>query len=283
MKLIANNYGKGRVRVSKVIRDGDWHLFKNYTVQITLEGDVAAAYTEGINTLVLPTDTMKNSVYAVAATHDFSSPEQFGLDLSARYLHTAPHLTRAEVQVEEQIWKRMMFDGQAHNHAFIGNSSERRTAVVSRNHQGTEIESGLKEMYILKTTGSAFEGFFRDQYTILPDAADRIMATNLTAAWTLKGAGDSDVYNARWEQIRTVLLRTFADHDESKSVQHTLNEMGQAVFTAVPDVAEISMSMPNVHNIPYDFSLIGIESKNEVFIPIDEPHGMIYGRLVNEA
>ena len=140
MKLVANNYGKGRVRVAKVIRDGDWHVYKNYQVQITLEGDVAAAYTEGENALVLPTDTMKNSTYAIAATHDFSSPEQFGLDLSARFLQTAPHLTSAEIEIEEQMWKRMVFDGAAHHHAFMGNSSERRTAVVKRTHEGTTIE-----------------------------------------------------------------------------------------------------------------------------------------------
>jgi len=282
MNLVANNYGKGRVRVAKVIRDGDWHVYKSYTVQITLEGDVAAAYTAGDNSLVLPTDTMKNSTYAIAATHDFSSPEQFGLDLSARFLQTAPHLTGAEIQIEEQIWKRMVFAGVEHNHAFMGNSSERRTAVVKRTHDGVTIESGLKDMVILKTTGSAFVGFFRDEYTISPEETDRIMATNLTASWVCKMAGESAVWNSQWEVVRKTLLETFANHD-SESVQHTLNAMGQAVFTAVPDVAEISLSMPNVHNIPYNFALIGIESKNEVFIPIDEPHGMIYGRLRNDG
>ncbi len=278
MKLVANNYGKGRVRVAKVIRDGEWHVYKNYTVQITLEGDVSAAYVAGDNALVLPTDTMKNSTYAIAATHDFSSPEQFGLDLSARFLATAPHLTSAQIEIEEQMWKRMVFDGEVHNHAFMGNSSERRTASIKRTHEGVSIESGIKEMYILKTTGSAFVGFFRDEYTILPEETDRIMATNLTATWCLKDAGDSAVYNQVWEQVRSVLLETFANHD-SESVQHTLYEMGQAVFTAVPQVAEIGMEMPNVHNIPYNFSLIGIDSKNEVFVPIDEPYGMISGRL----
>ncbi|MCG8477801.1 MAG: hypothetical protein MI724_01810, partial [Spirochaetales bacterium] len=64
--LTDNSYGKQRVRLTKVVRTGATHHLHEYTVEITLRGDFAAIYTAGDNGACVPTDTMKNTVYAVA-------------------------------------------------------------------------------------------------------------------------------------------------------------------------------------------------------------------------
>lgn len=278
-KLKHNNYGKGRVRLAKVIRDGAWHTYKQYTVQVNLEGGQNIAFTDGDNSPVLPTDTMKNSVYAIASQHDMNSPEAFAFDLTAHFLATAPHLTQATVSVAEHAWRRMVFGEEEHTHAFIGGHSEKRTAVVGRAHDGATLESGLTDLIVLKTTESAFVGFFKDQYTTLPEERDRLMGTNITAKWTYNTA-EAD-YNAIWEIVRTNLLDVFAHHD-SESVQHTLFAMGTAVLDAAPEIEAISLSMPNIHNVPFDLSRLGLENKNEIFVPIDEPHGLIEATVARD-
>jgi urate oxidase len=278
MKLIHNSYGKGRVRVGKVVREGDWHTFIEYTVHIHLEGDLETAYTEADNSLVYPTDTMKNSVYAVASQHDLASPETFALALSQHFLDSAAQMTQAKVLVDARPWKRMAFGEQPHPHSFIGASGERRTAEATRTRTAVQLVAGLKDLPILKTTQSAFTGFWRDQYTTLPEESDRLLGTNLSATWEY-GAAEPVAYNEAWTAVRQTLLHTFAHH-QSESVQHTLYDMGKAVLEGHSAVAEIYLAMPNVHNIPFDLSRLGLANNSEIFVPIDEPHGLIEGRMV---
>jgi urate oxidase len=65
--LADNNYGKQAVRLVTVRRRADRHELQDVTVGIRFEGDFTAAYADGDNSGVLPTDTMKNTVYALAA------------------------------------------------------------------------------------------------------------------------------------------------------------------------------------------------------------------------
>lgn len=275
-KLTHNSYGKGRVRLAKVTRTADKQTYKQYTVHISLEGGQEIAFTEADNSPVLPTDTMKNTVYALASQHDIASIEAFAADLTAHFLHTAAHLTQAQVRIEEHSWRRMTFEESDHPHAFIGGHSEKRTAEITRTRAEVAVLSGLTDLIVLKTADSAFVGFFKDQYTTLPEERDRLMGTNITATWHYNTAAAD--YNAVWETVRATLLAVFAHH-HSESVQHTLYEMGTAVLEKVPEMAEIYLSMPNIHNIPFDLARLGLENKNEIFVPIDEPHGLIEGRL----
>ena len=276
MILKENNYGKARVRLAKIIRNVDYHEYKNYTIETKLWGDLERAYTAGDNSGVLPTDTQKNTVYALAADHSLATPESFGLHLSAHFLETAPHLTRADVTIEEELFQRIELDGKPHNHAFTGGNAERQTVYISRTRDRVELMPGIKNLILLKTTNSAFVGFFKDKYTVLPEERDRIMGTSVTASWRLS-SNERD-FSADREVVRDNILKIFATHD-SESVQHTLFEMGKAVLAAVAAIEEITFSMPNIHNIPFDLTRIGLENKNEIFVPIDEPHGTIEGTV----
>jgi urate oxidase len=274
-QFIHNSYGKGRVRLTKIIREADQQIFKDYNVEIKLEGAFETAYTQADNSVVYPTDSMKNSVYALASQHNLASPEEFAHSLAGHFLQQIPHLHQATIKIAEKQWQRIFFDGQPHPHTFTGESSEQRTVKLCRSREHVTVEVGLANLPILKTTNSGFVGFMKDQFTTLPAETDRILGTNLTASWQYSG---EVAYNDLWQGVRQTLLNVFAEH-HSLSVQHTLYDMGEAVLKQHPAVVEIYLAMPNLHNIPFDLSKLGLENKKEIFVPIDEPHGMIEGRL----
>ncbi|MEM9773304.1 MAG: factor-independent urate hydroxylase [Chloroflexota bacterium] len=274
--LSSNGYGKHKVRLSKITRHADRHDFTEMSVNVVLKGDFDVAYTEGDNAPVLPTDTIKNTVYALAKNHPLESIEQFALDLAAHYMERVPHASSADIEIEQKIWSRMVFEDGPHQHAFTGGASERRTAHVVQTRDGISLSGGLKDLPILKTTGSAFVGFMKDEYTVLPEERDRIMATNLAATWTYNGTSGN--FNENAAAIRKLLLEVFANH-ESESVQHTMWEMGNAALAACSEIREISMTMPNVHHFMFNLERFGLENNNDIFAPADEPHGYIEGTV----
>lgn len=268
--LAGNGYGKSAVRLVTVRRGAEVHELKDVTVSILLEGDFETAYTEGDNSRVLPTDTMKNTVYALAAEHPLQDVESFGLLLADHFVQGPPANTAsARVELTEHLWERL------HPHAFRRAGSERRTAVVTRTREGAKVVAGIEDLVVMKTAKSAFQGFPRDRYTTLAETADRLLATSVRAAWTY---GRPDVpFDERWNEVRRRLLEVFVDHD-SRSVQHTLYAMGAAALE-IADVEEIHLAMPNIHHIPVDLTRFGLENRNEVFVAALEPYGLIEATL----
>ena len=266
-----NSYGKARVRVAKVTRDGDRHTFREFSVDVVLRGDFFAAHADGDNAHVLPTDTMKNTVHAFAREATISSIEDFAALLAQHFVTTHEPTTGATVTVSERLWTRMVVHGKPHDHAFDGPGEERPMCEVDYDGAATRITSGIDGMVVLKTTHSGFEHFTRDKYTSLKDAADRIFATSVTARWTYTRT--TDFADAR-SAIRTALATSFAEHD-SKSVQHTLYAMGKAAIESCDAIDAIHLEMPNLHYLLIDLVSFGLENENEVFLPIDEPHGLI--------
>jgi urate oxidase len=275
--LVETAYGKSSVRLVKVSRRGDRHDLRDMTIAIRFQGDYDSSYTEGDNSGVLPTDTMKNTVYAVAATQTVDEPEAFGLSLSRHFLDRNPRLAKVRIDVSEHPWGRISIGSREHGQAFVRQGAETRTATVQAERQRATVGAGVSDLVILKSSHSAFAGFLRDEYTTLPDTEDRLLATSLTASWRYR---DTDVdFAASWKAVRRILLETFAEHD-SKSVQHTLHEMGQAVLESVDNVSAIRLVMPNKHHLPVDLTRLGLENRNEIFVPTDEPYGLIEATLV---
>ena len=280
VRLTSNSYGKSSVRLLKVVRDGARHEIRDLTVDIALEGDFELAHTVGDNSDVLPTDTMKNTVYAKAAASELGEPEEFAGALATHFLSACKAAKRATVSIAEHGWLRLESDKGAHDHAFERGSGEMRTAVVSQQRDGArDVTTGIRDLVILKSARSAFTGYPRDRYTTLPETEDRILATSMTARWRFAD-GDAVMsrYGALFSAVRQTLLASFAGHD-SKSVQHTLYAMGQAVLDENKEVAEITITMPNKHHLPVDVERFGIASKNEIFLPTPEPYGLIEATL----
>lgn len=275
--LAQSAYGKSRVRLVQVCRRGDRHDLRDLTVAIQFKGHYDEAYTDGDNSGVLPTDTMKNTVYALAAQHPIADPEHLGLELAERFLGRNPRLMRARIDLTEHLWKRLSANGHGDGHAFMRRGPESRTAAVAVSRRKRLVGAGISDLLILKSADSAFDNFLEDEYTTLPETRDRILATSLTATWQYSEL-ELD-FNAVWHAIRRTLLEVFAGH-RSESVQHTLYAMGQAVLDSVADVRAIRLVMPNKHHLPFDLSRLGLENTNEIFVPTEEPHGLIEATIV---
>jgi urate oxidase len=269
-------YGKSQVRLVQVLRRGDRHDLRDLAVAIRFEGDYDTSYTEGDNRDVLPTDTMKNTVYALAAEEAVREPESFGLRLGRHFLDGNARLQRVTIDLVEHQWRRIEIGEREHGHAFMRRGPDTRTAKVVTDRNGVIVEAGIDDLVIMKTAQSAFSDFMHDRFTTLSDTRDRLFATALTARWRYN---DADVpFGPTWRVMRDGLLRSFADHP-SESVQHTLHAMAQQVLDAIDDVASITLVMPNKHHLPIDLSPFGLQNKNEVFVATEEPYGLIEATL----
>ena len=268
--LTWNRYGKSRVRLVKLRRARDLHDVVDLTIDIQLEGAFEGVYLDGDNSACLPTDTMKNTVYALARRDPIDHVETFATRL-ADHFAAAPGVSMARISAAESRWDRLSAGGRPHPHAFVQGGSEQWTAVVTRSADGVSVASGVTNLVALKTTDSAFSGFPRDEYTTLPETRDRILATSMTAVWTYR-RGVCD-FGAR-ERIRSAMLEVFAGHD-SESVQHTLYAMAEAALAACADIAEITITMPNRHHLLVDLEPFGLDNPNEIFVATDQPFGVI--------
>jgi urate oxidase len=272
-----NRYGKSSIRLVKLRRpparaghSDAPHEVVDLTIDVQLEGAFEAVYVAGDNAPCLATDTMKNTVYALARLNPIDHVETFALKLADHFL-AKPAVSGVRISACEHRWDRLPVNGQPHPHAFAQPGGERWTTVVTRDGQGARIVSGLTNLVLMKTADSAFAGFPRDEYTTLPETEDRILATSVTAVWNYR-TGMSE-FAAR-DRIRRALVETFAAH-VSRSVQATLYAMADAALTACADVTEITLTLPNRHHLLVDLTPFGLDNPNEIFVPTDQPFGLI--------
>ncbi len=281
MELVDNRYGKHRVRLMKVTRHAHGNEVHEWTVAILLRGDFASTHTEGDNSKLLATDTMKNTVYWVARQSSATTPEVYACELIDYILSRNPQVASAHVSIEAHLWKRLTVDGAPHPDTFMRGSNEVQTVTIERaRDQPFAVHAGLSGLYLLKTANSAFSGFIRDSLTSLPETEDRVFGTVVEAEWHYT---DPPVeYASLRKETREILLRTFANH-HSKSVQQTLYAMAEEVFTAIAPINEIHITMPNKHCLLIDLARFGGDNPNEIFVPTDEPHGYIDAHLRRKA
>jgi urate oxidase len=278
-RLGDNSYGKSQVRLVRVTRDGERHDLSDLTVDVAFDGRFQAVHLEGDNAAVLPTDTMRNTVYAMAKQHPVAPIEAFGRTLVEHFLGASTEAEQVRIRIAKHGWARIGVNGGPHPHSFVRASGERRMAWVSGDREAVRYEAGVEEVEVLKTTRSSFEGYIKDEYTTLPETKDRIFATVVSARWGYER--EPADFDAAFEAVRTALLATFATHD-SKSVQQTLFAMGAAALDAAPEASEIRLSLPNRHHLLFDLARFGLENRNEVFVPTTEPYGLIEATVVRE-
>ncbi|HEY1580881.1 MAG TPA: urate oxidase [Terracidiphilus sp.] len=272
-RLGMNRYGKSRVRLSRIKRTGDKHEFNEWTVRVLLEGDFETSFTAADNSKILPTDTMKNTVYSIARDSKTGTIEEFAMELGDYLLTNNPQLTNATIEIEEKSWERLQTGGEPEATTFKISGPEKQTVHAQRNRDSNwAITSGVDGLTILKTTRSAFTGYIKDRLTTLKPATDRIFGTCATITWDYNSPHQN--FASGRSRIIAALLKEFASHN-SMSVQHTLFDMGKAALAAAPEIARIHLTMPNLHYLLADLSPFGQDNPNHIFIPIDEPHGYI--------
>ena len=281
IELAENRYGKSRVRLMKVKRTPKGNELREWTVQVLLTGDFETAHYDGDNSKILPTDTMKNTVYSVARTSSAIAMEDYAKELVDFLLARNPQVSSVSVAIEGTMWKRLTVDGKPHPTAFMRGSGELQTTTVSRGRTGGfDIHSGFKNLVIMKTADSAFEGYIQDELTTLKPTNDRLFCTAVSAEWHY--TVDAIAFDVMRSALRETMLKTFANH-KSKSVQETLYAMGKSGLERVAEVDQIDLIMPNKHCLLVDLSRFGQDNPNEIFVPTDEPAGHIEARVRRTA
>ena len=284
--LGANQYGKAESRVVRIYRDTARHEIRDLNVSSAIRGDFTDAHVTGDQAQVLPTDTQKNTAFAFAKEYGVRSPEEYAVALGRRLLEATPAATGVLVNVEEFAWDRVAIGQHEHDHTFVRRGGEVRTVEVDVTTDGVRIVSGLSDLVVLKSTGSEFKGFLRDEYTTLPDADDRILATSLTARWRHVHDTVAQVEEVDWDEqhrvARALLLQAYAE-TYSRALQETLYSMGRLLLERIPTIAEVSFAAPNKHHFQVDLAPFGLDNPGEVFIAADRPYGLIEATVTREA
>jgi len=285
VSLGANKYGKAENRLVRIYRDTPRHEIVDLSVTSQLRGAaLAGSFLEGDNAMIVATDTQKNTAFAFAKEHGIPSPEEYLLTLGDHFVSAFDWIEGGLWQAEQYEWERILVDGVPHDHSFVRKGQGTRLATVQKIDRATHVTGGVKDLTVLKSTGSEFSGFPRDRYTTLPEATDRIMATSVTGRWRfLPDAVAAGIdYNGLYAEVLGVLLSTFATV-HSLALQQTLFAMGKAAIEARPEIAEVRFAMPNKHHFAYDLSPFGLENPNEVFYAADRPYGLIEGTVVRDG
>jgi urate oxidase len=272
IELGDNRYGKQAIQLVRVVRDAAGHAVRDVTVGVTLAGAFDDSYVAGDNSEVVATDTMKNTVYAFARDRFGGSIEAFGRTL-AEHFAAFPQVDRATIALREHRWAPIEVVGRpAAPDSFARDGSWTRVASVVAARDGVTIDAGIEDLAVMKTTRSSFTGFPRDAYTTLPEAADRLMATQVSARWRY-ASPDVD-HDGIFEGVRTTFLEVFAEHD-SPSVQASIWIIGRAILERHAELSEVSMAMPNLHHWLVDLAPFHLDNPGLVFISTREPHGLI--------
>lgn len=286
--VTAARYGKDNIRLYKVVRDEatKTHTVYEMIVCVLLEGDIATSYTEADNSVVVATDTMKQTTYIMAKQHPVNPPELFASILSNHFVEKYSHIHTAHVSIIQHRWTRMEVDGKPHPHSFFRDGAEKRLVNADAiRGKGIEVRSGISELLVLKSTGSMFHSFVRDEYTALPETWDRILSTSVDAGWKwnifpkLQDVQDNvDKFDTTHAKAREITFRLFAV-EESPSVQNTMYKMCEEILAAQPLVADVDYSLPNKHYFEIDLSwhkgLKNTGKDAEVYAPQSDPNGLI--------
>jgi urate oxidase len=107
-RLAENRYGKSRIRLVRVKRDGERHNFIEWAVEVSFRGDFDSCFEDGDNSKVLTTDTMKNTVYSLARDSSASCMEEFATELIDFLLSRNLQVSQAEVAISEKPWEHVL-------------------------------------------------------------------------------------------------------------------------------------------------------------------------------
>lgn len=272
MTLVSKTYGKARVRVLRLKKDGPRHEVRELTVQAMMTGDFAGAFVAADNSKMVSTDTVKNVINVVAREHLGLDTELFCCAVADKLLACYPQVETVTVTAHETKWDRLSVGGTPHDHSFLLDGNGKPFARVVASREGKEITSGLSGFTFMKTTASAWDNYALDPYTTIKETRDRICATSMEASWRWSAAPAD--YKAANATILTTLLDVFAS-TFSESVQDSLYRMGTAALAKVPELIDISMACPNKHYLLMNLEPFGLDNDNLVFLPTDEPHGQI--------
>jgi len=285
LEISAKEYGKGNVRLLHLAKKGSLHIINELEVSTLLELNSDKDFKLGDNSDIIATDTQKNTVYILAKQFGINTPEEFALRIAKHFIDKYPWVVRSNISVTKFPWERVVDPtGAVHNHAFVASPVSTRVASVELTRgQAPVVSSGIRELQVLKTTQSAFENFVNDEFRSLPDMKDRLFSTVVTADWTYNSMVGLD-FDKAFDTVQATILDVFAGPADkgifSPSVQLTQYQTESEVLKKVPQIAKMTILMPNKHYFKFDFNKFAIPGiqgpgSGEVLHPVDKPSGTI--------
>jgi len=227
-------YGKGDVTVYRLHRDPGQGAVFGASVLILIYGDVFwPTYTEGDNSSLIATDSMKNFIQRETMNFTGSDLESYCRFIARKFMDTYPQAEGAQVTATEIPYSQLSKSCVA----FVPAGPERAWARIEITRQGVaEERSGIRGFRLLRLNGSAFQGFVRDQYTTLPDIANRPLHMWLDLDWS--GAA------AIADRVRKLVHAVF-DGFESGSIQQIIYQIGTRMLAEIPSLAEVNLEANN--------------------------------------
>ena len=237
-------YGKGDVTAYRLNRDRDAEGARRVfgaNVRLLVYGDAFwSTYSRGDNTGLIATDSMKNFIQRETMNFEGDALEEYCRFLATKFLARYDQVEGLQVTASE-----VPFDVAGADVAFTPGGPERAQAVLEMNrHDIVDVASGITGFRLLRTGGSSFYGFVRDEYTTLPDLMNRPLHMWLDVQWQYVSAtaAFSDGRVAR-EARRTVrdVFATF----ECRSIQQMIFTMGSQLLSRLPSLAEVRLEANN--------------------------------------
>jgi urate oxidase len=238
-------YGKGDVTAYRLNRDGKTPggglpVF-GANVLLLLYGETFwKTYTEGDNSGLIATDSMKNFIQRETMNFAGNDVEEYCRFLGELFL--AKYTQVEGLQISATAIPYAPLDG---NTAFVPSGPERVTARLELDRTGIiEAASGVRGFKLLRLGGSAFRGFVRDEYTTLPDLHNRPLHMWLDLEWSYADSHAAFSGGAVTALVRTIVRDVFTSF-ESGSIQQVIYQMGTRLLAEIPAISEMRLEANN--------------------------------------
>uniref|UniRef100_A0A8B9CKV1 Uricase n=1 Tax=Anser brachyrhynchus TaxID=132585 RepID=A0A8B9CKV1_9AVES len=242
-------YGKNTIKFLRLHREGKKHFVKEVEVCTHLRLTSAHEYLDGNNSFVIPTDTIKNIVLVLAKKNGIPTLEQFAIDICKHFMTTFCQVAYVKTYVQEVPWQRLHENGVPHIHSFICVPDGIRFCEAEQCRNGPLVVfAGIKDLKLMKTTQSGFEGFYKNEHTTLPERHDRILCGELFCKWSYGECRDFD-FDCIWymNKVRECILEAFSGPPDcgeySPSYQKTVNSIQMCVLSKVSQVTSFLLLM----------------------------------------
>ncbi|XP_053106504.1 uricase-like [Hemicordylus capensis] len=278
VEYVNSEYGKNGVRLLSIRREGNTHCIKEIEVSVHIRLNSVNEYLNADNSSVIPTDTIKNTIQALAKCRGIRTIEEFGLDICDHFITSFCHVVYCNAFIQEAPWQRLEKDGVPHVHAFMYSSEGSRFCEVERTENCAPIVfSGIKDLKLMKTTQSGFAGFFKDEYTTLPERKDRVLSIETLIKWCYGECPEGLDYDCIWRTAHESALDAFAGPPEtghySPSYQRTVNCIQTYIMERIPEIKEVEVILSNIHYSVTDLKQLGLTNDKEILTPQDTPFG----------
>lgn len=284
-----STYGKDNVKFLKVKKDKynpQKQEVMEATVCVLLRGNFDISYTKADNSPIVPTDTVKNTILVEARKTDVWPIERFAAHLGEHFVQKYSHVSGADVRIIQHKWTKYNVNGKLHDHSFLKDGEDVRITNLSYNKDGSfTLSSTLKDLTVLKSTGSGFIGYNVCDYTTLKPTEDRILSTDIDCTWkfdhrkigsikNIYKLADEGLFDKTSASVLKITLDRFA-LENSPSVQATMFNMSSDILDACPYVYNVTYALPNKHYLLFDLSWKGLDNDNVLFYPSPHPNGLI--------